>query len=75
MLSPEQLYHDLESLLELPSNSLTGSESLEEVRWDSMAVVMFIAMADEKYSIAVSPSKLADVSTVVDIYNLMVSRS
>lgn len=71
MITENQLHRELETLLELPENSVSSSDTLESIRWDSMAVVMFIAMADDKFSIAVPPSKLADAKTVDDVFKLL----
>jgi len=71
MITQNQLHHDLEEMLELDADTIKGNENLDEIAWDSMTVVMFIAMADQKYSVAVSPSKLADAKTVSDLYSLI----
>ncbi len=75
MLTKEQLNSDLESMLEMEPGTIKGDEPLDEIYWDSMTVVMFIAMADQNYSVAVAPSKLADAKTVSDLYSLVSSQS
>lgn len=75
MITKEQLHRDLESMLELEPDSITGGESLDEIGWDSMTVVMFIAMADQNYSVAIAASKLADAKSVSDLYDLVMSQS
>ncbi len=74
MITKEQLHRDLEEMLELDPESIKGDETLDEIAWDSMTVVMFIAMADQNYSVAVAPSKLADAKTVSDLYALVSSQ-
>jgi acyl carrier protein len=71
MVTKIQLQQDLESMLELDPDTITGDESLDELAWDSMMVVMFIAMADQKYSKAIAPSQLADAKTLADLYSLV----
>lgn len=71
MLNKPEFYKELESILELGSGSLKGHETLDEISWDSMSVVMFIATADQNYSVAVAPSKLAAARTVADLYDLV----
>ena len=73
MITQNQLYRDLEGMLELEPDTIKGDETLDDIAWDSMTVVMFIAMADQKYSIAVPPSKLADAKTVAHLYALVSS--
>jgi acyl carrier protein len=75
MITINQFHNDLESMLELDPGTITGDKSLDEIAWDSMTVVMFIAMADQNYSAAVSPSKLADAKTVADLYTLVTNPS
>ena len=73
MITQEQLHRDLETILELDPETIKGPETLDELAWDSMAVVMFIAMADQNYSVAVAPSKLVNAKTVNDLYALVTS--
>lgn len=75
MPTQEEFFRDLEELQELDNGSLTGGERLESIRWDSMAVVMFIASADEKYGRAVAPGKLNDAETVDDLFRILESSS
>ncbi len=75
MITKEQLHRDLESILEMDPNSIDGTESLSSLPWDSMAVVMFIAMADQNYSAVISPSKLADAKNVSDLYSIVANPS
>jgi acyl carrier protein len=71
MIAPHQFHRDLETVLELDQESIKGNETLDELYWDSMALVMFIAMADEKYSVVISPSKLAEAKSVADLLALV----
>jgi acyl carrier protein len=75
MIAQEQFLRDLESMLERDPDTLKGDESLDEIAWDSMTVVMFIAMADQKYSITVAPSKLANAKKVSDLLGIVTSAS
>ena len=71
MIPSKTFYCDLEAMLELDPETIKGDETLEDLFWDSMTVVMFIAMADQKYSVPVSPAKLADATTVADLLALI----
>jgi acyl carrier protein len=75
MIALHQFHRDLETVLELGLGSLRGNETLDELYWDSMALVMFIAMADEKYSVVISPSKLAEAKSVADLLALVNQRA
>lgn len=58
----------LDEMLELEPGTLTGSEDLESLDdWDSLAVISFIALVDEKLGIVVEGEKLASAKTVGDL--------
>jgi acyl carrier protein len=61
----------LEELFEMPAGALTGAEKLEELeRWDSLAMMSYIALADEHYGVTLSPRKFLDCKTVNDLISL-----
>lgn len=75
MITPDTFYRDLELMLELEPGTVSGNEILEDLYWDSMTLVMFIAMADQEYSITVEAPDLANSKTVAELYSLINSRS
>ena len=64
----------IEEMLEADPGSLSGDEPLETLIWDSLAVVSFIALADEHLGVAVSPQALAEATTLADVLALVDSR-
>lgn len=62
---------EIEQIVNAELGSISGSESLSEIGWDSMASVMFLAMADEKFSKAIAPEELAAAKTVADLRALV----
>ena len=51
-----------------PAGSLTGQETLDSLQgWDSLAVLEFMSMADEKLGIQLDPARLATCSRVSDL--------
>lgn len=61
----------LDELLELPAGTLTGDEELESIdTWDSLAVISFIALVDEKIGTVVDGEPLARARTVKDLMAL-----
>ena len=61
----------VEELLEVEPGSLNGSERLADMgEWDSMALISFIAMADEKLGAVVSPRDIARCETVQDLFDV-----
>jgi len=61
----------MDTMLELPEGTLTGSEKLKDLeQWTSMAVVSFIALADENNRVTLSPRQLSNCSTVGELLEL-----
>lgn len=61
----------LDEMLELDAGTLTGAEELESLdNWDSLAVISFIALVDEKLNLVVEGEKLAKAKTVDDLLAL-----
>jgi acyl carrier protein len=66
-----QFYKEIEDILETAPGSIIGSEPLAELAgWDSLAVLSFLALADEKFGTALSATQLADCRTVADLAKL-----
>jgi acyl carrier protein len=65
----------LEGQLEVPEGSLNENQALTDVEaWDSMASVLFIALADEQVGVAVSGRAIAESQTVNDLLSLLGDR-
>lgn len=61
----------LDELFELPPGSLTGKESLADLEgWGSMAMISFMALADEHFGVTLSPRQFAECATVNDLVAL-----
>lgn len=65
----------LEELLEQSKGSLKGDESLAAIpSWDSVAVVGFIALIDEKLGFRVAGKQITECKTVNDLISLLGDR-
>ncbi|MGD0015522.1 MAG: acyl carrier protein [Bryobacteraceae bacterium] len=65
-----ELLRSLDELMDLEPGTLTGDEVLAELGgWSSLAVIGFIAMADE-HGVAVSPGSIAKCKTVDELVRL-----
>lgn len=66
-----EFLRELDELLELDPGTLTGGETLEGLEnWDSLAVISFIALVDEKLGLVVEGEKLVKARTVADLLSL-----
>jgi acyl carrier protein len=61
--------------MEIPEGSLNASQALTEVDgWDSLAAVLFIALADEKVGVIISGDQVAKARTLDDLLSLLGDR-
>jgi acyl carrier protein len=71
-MQAEAFLRQIEATLELPEGSLKGADRLEDIpEWDSLAVISFIALVDEKLGLAVDGEALANAVTVGDLLALV----
>ena len=67
-MSHSDFLRRLEELLDMDADSLTGAERLENLeRWDSIAVMGFLALVDEQCGVALSPKTVAECGTVDEL--------
>ncbi len=67
-----ELLRELDEILELDAGTVTGNERLEDLEnWDSLAVISFIALADEKLDIIVEGDALAEAESITDLLALV----
>ncbi len=71
MKTADRIKSEIEQIVDVEPGSITGIEALSDIGWDSMASVMFIAMADERFSRAIDPQSLATAKTVADLHALI----
>ena len=66
-MTREEFFHELQEIFGPAAADIRGDELLENLGWDSMARVMFLAMADETLHQSISGVQLADCKTVDDL--------
>jgi acyl carrier protein len=72
MMQAQAFLREIEATLELPEGSLMGTELLADIpEWDSLAVISFIALVDEKLGLAVDGEALANAQSVADLLALV----
>jgi len=71
-MNQKTFFQNLDEVMELPAGTIQGNEELVALgKWDSMAILNFIALADEQFGIAVEPEALGTCVTVADLTGLM----
>ena len=67
-----EFLRQLEGQLEVKPGSLDESQRLSDLEcWDSMAAVVFIALADEQLGVTVSGDQIARAKSVNDLLSLV----
>jgi acyl carrier protein len=70
-MTKQEFYRSFESILEMPSGSISGSELLDGMSaWDSLAALSFIAFADSELKVRVPIERLTECKTVFDLVDL-----
>ena len=58
----------IESVLEMDAGTIKPDTRLDSLdAWDSVAVISFIAMADQDYQVTVPPKSISECQTVSDL--------
>jgi acyl carrier protein len=71
-LNPLEFYRNLEEVLYLQPGTLKGGEALADLDvWDSVDIMGFIAMADEKYGVIIPEKRIPKSATVEDLAGLI----
>ena len=71
-MSKAQFLEHISEILEVPSGSLTGDETLSDLEgWNSMAMISFIAFGDEHFKKTLSPRLFIGCDTVNDLGKLV----
>jgi acyl carrier protein len=70
-MEQQAFFTELADILEVDSGAVIPEVELESLGWSSLAVISFIAFADEKFSVLVQPRKLAQCKTVSDLVQLL----
>ena len=66
---------ELDGLLNLPKGKLTGDESLASLsEWDSLAVVSYLALVDEKFKMPLEIKVIEGCKTVNDLVDMVGSK-
>lgn len=67
----DQVLDLVAEIVETDRAGLTGATVLADISWDSLAVVSFIAAADEKFGKTLAPRKLTTCTTIAALAALV----
>lgn len=61
----------VEEILEVKPGTVSLENSLDELDWDSLANITFIAEIDTKLNLSLDADRLANSESVADLYELI----
>ena len=71
-MNEQEFIANMEELLETDPGSISLATQLESLsQWDSLAFVSFLAMADSKYGVRVTPTELRQSKSIADLMKLV----
>ncbi len=72
MFNKDSFLREMENILEMGENTLNLNDEINlSGNWDSLAILAFIAMIDEKYSITISSDDISACLIVNDLKSLV----
>ncbi len=74
-MTRQEFLNELENMMALPPMSLTGKDDLASLpQWDSMQVLSFIVLVEEKLGLVVNGPDVGKSTTVDDLLLLVQAR-
>lgn len=70
-MNKEEFVELLEKILEAKPGSLETASRLDEVDWDSIAMLSFISEVDSRLGVELNLDKLVSAETVDDLWSLV----
>jgi acyl carrier protein len=72
-MSPDEFLSDLAEILEIDRSEIALETRLEDLAiWDSINVLSYMALVDEKFGKEVDPERIAQAETVGDLCRMAV---
>ncbi len=71
MVSQNEALDLVAEILEVPAGQVAADADLDELGWDSLSDLSFIAAADERYGVTIDPQRLAERETAADLVALL----
>ncbi|APS00606.1 acyl carrier protein [Pajaroellobacter abortibovis] len=70
-MKKEEFLKVLEKILNLDKQHLSGDERLDEINWDSLSVVRFLAMCDDELGVQLRAREVSLCKSVSDLMELL----
>lgn len=66
-----EFYAAIDDILDLTPGTITGTETLADLKWDSLAVVSYIASCNGMFGVVLSGEKVKGSKSVRDLMALV----
>jgi acyl carrier protein len=74
-MTKQEFLKNFENLLEVNPGTIKEDQALGDLNeWDSLAVIGFIAMADEQFGVSLPSQEIGEAKTVLDLIALLGDR-
>lgn len=74
-MTDQKMLEIVDDVLHLPPGTVTGGELLETLDgWDSLSMIEFVAVADERFGVDVTPEDVRKSKHVDDLVKLLAVR-
>lgn len=71
-----EFLNEIDEILQVEPGTTSKDDQIASLaNWDSMALIMFISMADEKFHLTLDAEAVSSCETVADLERLCQSRS
>lgn len=71
-MNKQEIHAEIEKPLEISEGTIQGNEPLNSLpNWNYLAVIAFIAYADDRFGVLISADNLAKATTVSDLVQLI----
>lgn len=70
-MNTAQFIEFVEETLEVDSGTVSLTDVLDDIEWDSLANISFIAEVDTRFGVSLDSEKLAKSETVSDLLDLL----
>ena len=70
-MKKSDIYAALDEVLELDEGTIKGEEVLEDMQWESISIVSFIALIDEEFEIILSADEVTECKTTGELAELV----
>ena len=70
-MTKQEFLRQIEIILECPQGNINEASKLNDIGWDSLSVVSFIALIDKEFQISIAADDINSCETVNELMELL----